>query len=240
MEVLIIGNSRYSQGGYADLPGVKGDLQLWAEVLDANRVSVAQDLPLSEIRDLDFGEFDLVIYSGHGVQMRRDGHLYEGLAFMTGRKLDVLWDTEVSQLRNFDRPLWYMDCCHSGGLMDARVSPKHSVTRAGAHVTGVRTIGAIAPGESISAPSVTRALAPVPYRVVTTARKHELALEVSIGDTAYGLGTYALHNLLRQKDQTITDESLMELMLGFGGRRASQPVGNAWDEFDELLRRGIR
>lgn len=237
MKVLIIGNDRYSQGGYTDLPGVRGDLRLWANRFDANAVDVARNFSLEDIQQIDFGAYDLVIYSGHGVQARREGHLYEGLAFMKGRRLSVLWDAEINTLRNFDTPIWYLDCCHSGGLMDARVAPKWSVSRSLAQRAGVRTLGLVSEDEVENKPKRTRNLAPVPYRVITTAKKHELALEVAVEGDTYGLGTYALHHLLERGDRRVTDEELLGLMIGIGGRGASQPCGNAWEEFHELLTR---
>lgn len=235
IRVLGIFNSHYSSAGYPDLPGVKGDAELWTKFCEIAGWDgdMAVNPTLSEFMNADLTEYDLVIYSGHGVQYHKGSRLCEGLAFVENGRLAVFWDVDVARVKGATETLWFIDSCHSGGLADRHESVGFSVTRSACRLGQVRSLGPVT-ALDVEVPPDTRALVPA-LNVVSTARKHELATEVIVGRSHYGLGTYCLHQLLKDPSVVIDAELLKELMVGYGGRRASQPCGTGFDDFNKLV-----
>lgn len=235
IRVLGIFNDRYSHAGYPDLPGVRGDIELWSDFCTRAgwEGELALNPTLSEFLACDLSNYDLVIYSGHGVQYHRGQTLCEGLAFVENDRLAVFWDVDVAAVSGATDTLWFIDSCHSGGLSDRHESVGFGASRSAYKLGQVRSIGPVS-DHDVEVPPITRTLVPA-LNVVCTARKHELAAEVIVGRKHYGLGTFCLHKLLQDPSVVVTPEDLKELMVGFGGRRASQPCGTGFGELNGLL-----
>lgn len=238
MKILIIANNRYAHGGYPDLPGVLGDIELWARWAQRRNVltdvSVIRNVTRSDLLALDLHDTDLVVYSGHGVQTIMNGAKHEGIATIEKGRLRVLWDNELPLVQGHDKPLWFLDCCHAGGIEDAVSPVPYATTRSIATLGAPRTLGCVDLSE-VNAPSASRSLFTTTIRSVSTARKEQLASEVLVSGKPYGLGTYVVHHISEDSPSLLSREHVMGVMVALGGRRASQPAGEHWHELQQLV-----
>lgn len=248
--VLLVMNSAYQSAGYPDLPGVTGDKSLWLQFFGEKQGwdGVVLDNPtLSEFKDVCKSQkFDLIIYSGHGVRRHRFGsRSTEGLAFVRGSKLEVLWDTDDRSWL-LGEPLWFIDCCHAGGVLDTRMLV-NSGPSACMKVSGERLISNVSDEQLFNLPEREdhdedgyghRSVGQTDWHLCATAMKHQVAIEVRDKKGAsFGLGTMAFLKIV--ESATLESGSvfaeLSALMRKTGGVRASTPCGLGWEGLYDLL-----
>lgn len=241
MKVLVLNCSAYKHLGFNDLPGTEGDANLWRRFFEHKDGVEAFFFsnPTREdfFRLLDEYQPALVIYSGHGVRVRKGGLYVESLALPGKDTLERVTDAEIVAMYEQHGVSFFLDCCHAAGVLDASRGVLSSSSRSVGDAVPVsaRSVGVLSNDDSILSRDLKHES--LNYHVSDGARKantafafasalpEEYAWETRLGDQAYGLATLAV---LASANLGLKDQNrLRSVMRAYGDdKRQSTPVAS--------------
>lgn len=241
MKVLVISCSRYKHLGFNDLPGTEGDASLWRTIF-ARHPRVEAYFSSNPDRDTFLALMNrhkpaLVIYSGHGVRVRKGGVFIESLALPGKTSLERISDAEIVSMRERNGVSFFLDCCHAAGVLDAsRGILAESARKVGDSVPSfARSVGVLDGSDArlsrqLGSSELDYVVDPSSFLIGTafafaSALPEEYAWETTLGGTSYGLATLSV---LASAGLGLSDQTrLRSVMRAYGDpKRQSTPVAS--------------